>query len=140
MKNVLVVGASGGMGQEIAKKLLLEGYNVFGIDRVNNPNIEKLNYYKCDIPSEEQTKDVYSNISKDISNLFAIVFAAGIYKMDSLLEIDNERMKKILLIILTLVCVMGCSKKNTTNVIDNFKSSVTKSEKYIFQYANLTLI
>ena len=96
MKNVIVVGAAGGMGSSIASKLISENYNVFGIDISNNTDIDKLNYYQCDITKEDQLIQVYNQISSEIDGLFAIVFAAGIYKMDSLLEISDDEMKRIL--------------------------------------------
>ena len=59
MKNVLVIGASGGMGKSIVSKLINEGYNVFGLDIAPNPNIEKLKYHQCDIRSEEQLNNIF---------------------------------------------------------------------------------
>ncbi len=96
MKNVLVVGVSGGMGQAIATKLISDGYSVFGMDIANNPQINKLSYFKCDITSEEQITNVYKDIFSRVNELYAIVFAAGTYKMDSLLEISDKDMKRIL--------------------------------------------
>ena len=96
MKNVLVVGARGGMGSAIVDELINKGFNVFGVDISSNPNIEKLRYYQCDITKEEQIVNVYNDISKSVDELYGIVFAAGIYKMDSLLEISDEDMKRIL--------------------------------------------
>lgn len=96
MKNVLVVGANGGMGSAIASKLLSENYNVFGIDITPSSKVEKLNYFQCDITNEESLSYIYKDISEKIDNLYAIIFAAGIYKMDSLLEISDAEMKRIL--------------------------------------------
>lgn len=96
MKNVLVIGALGGMGSSIVSKLITEGYNVFGVDIANNPSVKEFEYYQCDITNEEQITQVYKQISKQIDSLYAIVFAAGIYKMDSLLEISDLEMKNIL--------------------------------------------
>lgn len=95
MKNVLLIGACGGMGKSIANKLISNGYNVFGLDIKDNPNIKNLNYYKCDITNKEQLHNVYNDIFNKVDNLYSIVFASGIYKMGSLLEISDEEMKKI---------------------------------------------
>lgn len=96
MKNVLVVGASGGMGRATVKKLIREGYNVFGMDLPKSFDIDKLKYYQCDITDEKAVSLVHKSISRKIDNLFAIIFVSGIYKMDSLLEISDADIKKIL--------------------------------------------
>lgn len=95
MKNVLVVGALGGMGSAISKKLISENYNVFGLDLSSNCDDKNLNYLKCDITNEIDVKNVFNKISSKLDVLDAIIFVAGIYKMDSLLEISDEAMKKI---------------------------------------------
>ena len=95
-KNVLLVGVMGGMGQATARKLLSDGYNVFGLDIKDKCDIENVNYYKCDITCESRILEVYHDISTKIDRLDAIISLSGVYVMDSLLEIDNERLKKII--------------------------------------------
>lgn len=95
MKNVLIVGACGGMGKAIAEKLINKGYNTFGIDIADSSDVQGLHYRKCNITSEEQVASAFAEVSSQVDELFAIIFAAGIYKMDSLLEISDQQMKKI---------------------------------------------
>ena len=96
MRNVLITGVNGGMGASTAKKFLDNGYQVFGMDIQDAPSVEGVNYFKCDITSEEDIKKAFEEISTNVDSFSSIISLAGIYAMDSLLEIDNERLKKII--------------------------------------------
>lgn len=93
MKNVLVVGALGGMGTAICELLKEKGYHVYKIDYQPNNNLD--DYYQCDIRSMDNIKNVYEDLASKIDELFAIIHVAGVYYMDSLLEMKEERIKKI---------------------------------------------
>lgn len=95
MKNVLLVGAAGGMGEAITKKLIAENYQVFGIDIAKKEITENLTYFQCDILDEKALEKVKEKLATKIDELYAIIFVAGIYKMDSLLEISDKEMKKV---------------------------------------------
>lgn len=95
-KNILIIGALGGMGVATSKKLINEGYSVYGLDIKDSSNIEGLHYFKCDITSNESIHNAFININKEINELYAIITLAGIYFMDSLLEISDEKFKKII--------------------------------------------
>lgn len=95
MKKILVVGASGGMGRAICNRLLIEGYEVFGMDilkQTPNPNVH---YLSVDITKMENIQEAYRVFSPSIDTLYAIIHVAGIYAMDSLLEIKEEKIIKI---------------------------------------------
>ena len=96
MKNVLITGVNGGMGASTAEKFLKNGYQVFGLDIQDESIVPGINYYKCDITDDNRIKEISFDISSKIETLSAIISLAGIYAMDSLLEIENERMKKII--------------------------------------------
>lgn len=96
MKSVLISGVNGGIGRATAQKFIDNGYQVFGIDIQNSTTINGLNYFQCDITNEDQIKQVFRKIKTNINSLDAIVSLAGVYVMDSLLEIDNEKLKKII--------------------------------------------
>lgn len=94
-KNILLVGVCGGMGQATAELLVKNGYNVWGIDYCSSCNIENVRYFQADITNTNQIQDVFSQISKEIKNIYAIIHLAGIYLMDSLVEMSEERLKRI---------------------------------------------
>lgn len=96
MKNILISGVNGGMGLETAKKFLDAGYKVFGIDIQEISNLEGLTYFKCDITNEYEINDVFIRISQQVEKLDTFISLAGVYFMDSLLEISNDRLHKII--------------------------------------------
>lgn len=95
MKKVLVTGATGGMGAAICKKLIKEGYKVYGIDYRKCEDIDGLEFFSCDVTDSEAVENVFAKIKDDAEKLDAIVHTAGVYDLDSLLEMDEKRFKRI---------------------------------------------
>lgn len=94
-KNVLLVGVCGGMGRATAESLIKNGYTVWGMDYTAQCNIEGIRYFQADITKIEQIESVFSQISQEIDHLYAIIHLAGIYLMDSLVEMSEERFTRI---------------------------------------------
>ena len=95
MKKVLVTGATGGMGAAICKLLIKKGYKVYGIDYRESQKIDGLEFYACDVTDSDAIEDVCEKIEKQTDKLDAIVHTAGIYDLDSLVEMDEKRFKRI---------------------------------------------
>ena len=95
MKNVLVTGATGGMGKAICSLLNEKGYRVFGLDYNEGENYGNVSFYKCDVTDMSCVEAVYEEISKEVKELYAIIHTAGIYDLDSLIEMDEKRFVKI---------------------------------------------
>ena len=95
MKNILVTGATGGMGTEISKSLIAKGYRVFGLDYKEGEKVEGLNFFNCDVTDTESIAAVMEKIRETTPVLDAIVHTAGIYDMDSLIEMSEERFTRI---------------------------------------------
>ena len=94
MKNVLVTGAAGGMGLEVCKRLRDDGYRVFGLDKTDFlcEGVEKI---LCDITSEYEVAEAIDKIRECTHELYAVVHTAGIYDLDSLVEMDEVRFRRI---------------------------------------------
>lgn len=92
--NILVTGASGGMGKATCELLIQNGYNVFGLD-ITDASIPNLHFFKVDITSAESINAAFNQISNEVSKLDAIIHFAGVYKLNSLLEINEEEFIKI---------------------------------------------
>lgn len=89
MKSVLVTGAAGGLGQAVCKLLEQQGYRVYGLDRERRALPKAVHFIACDVTDESSVntaKTVLENTPLD-----AIVHTAGIYDLDSLIEMDEER-------------------------------------------------
>ena len=97
MKNILLIGCSGGIGNAATNELIKRGYKVYGLDLVNkvNPH-DNFVFHSCNLRDENTICAAYENIKKEIDELYAIVNCAGIFVMDSLLEIPDEELKKII--------------------------------------------
>ena len=95
-KDILVTGCCGGMGSAICKKLIEQNYRVFGIDKViTTESSENFILFEGDITSTESVKNIFNKIKEKTNSLFAIIHTSGIYDLDSLIEIDEERFNKI---------------------------------------------
>lgn len=95
-KDILVTGCCGGMGSAICKKLIEQNYRVFGIDKsITSKNSENFFQYECDVTSIESIKNTFNKIKEKTNSLFAIIHTSGVYDLDSLIEIDEERFNKI---------------------------------------------
>ena len=95
MKHVLVTGAGGGMGMAITKRLTDEGYFVFAIDYRDFESGENTRKIICDVQSSESVKAAFETVRAECDTLEAIVHTAGIYDLDSLVEMSEERFTRI---------------------------------------------
>ena len=110
LKNIIVTGAAGGMGNSICKFLAEKGYQVFGLDlkehdRAILPNADtkvppsnhsgKQHYIPCDITDSASITAAFEQIKTQVTSLDAIIHTAGIYDLDSLIEMDEERFLRI---------------------------------------------
>lgn len=95
MKTVVVTGAYGGMGNAICRLLLENGYEVWGLDRREGDPLPGLHFIPCNVTDSESVSGAYDTVSQQATHLDAIIHTAGIYDLDSLLEIGEERFRRI---------------------------------------------
>ncbi len=95
MKSVLLVGAKGGMGRAVASALKSGGYRVFALD-VKAPEAEEGIFpIVCDLTSEESVRAAYDEVAGATDSLYAILNFAGLYMLDSLVEMDTAAYDRI---------------------------------------------
>ena len=90
MKHVLVTGACGGMGSAAVKAYKEAGYFVFAMDRREYEAEERVMPLVADITRESDILSAFERVKEVTDNLYAIVHFAGIYMLDSLVEISEE--------------------------------------------------
>ena len=95
MRDVLITGAYGGMGRETALLLRSCGFRVFALDVRVGECEENIIPIKTDLTSEESVASAFDTVRGYTDSLFAIIHFAGIYMLDSLVEISNESFRKI---------------------------------------------
>ena len=96
MKNVLITGAYGGMGRATAQLLSSSGYRVFAVDRTVGEAEDGIIPIQADLTSEAGVSEALASVRSHTDSLDAIVHFAGIYMLDSLVEMDAAAFGKIL--------------------------------------------
>ncbi len=95
MKYVLISGASGGMGKQTVSYLLKQGYYVFALDNKEIEKQENVCPILVDVTDEASINEAFKIVSKITDSLDAIIHFAGIYMLDSLVEISKEKLERI---------------------------------------------
>jgi NAD(P)-dependent dehydrogenase (short-subunit alcohol dehydrogenase family) len=95
MKSVIVTGAYGGMGRAACKLLRDMGYTVFALDKKVSEAESGIIPIETDITYEESVQNAFSTIMNTTDSVQAIMHFAGIYMLDSLVEMSDEVFRKI---------------------------------------------
>lgn len=95
MPSILITGAYGGMGKAVAKMLRDKGFRVFALDKTVDEYDESIVPVQADITDELSVKTAFEQIHRMTDELFAIVHFAGIYMLDSLVEMQNSEFERI---------------------------------------------
>ena len=95
MNYVVITGAYGGMGYETVKMLAGQGFTVFALDKNVKEPEENVIPIQTDVTDVESVKKAFERVKEMTSELFAIVHFAGVYMLDSLIEMPSEQFEKI---------------------------------------------
>ena len=95
MKSVLITGAGGGMGQAAVKALKDRGYRVFALDIKPVVAEENIVPICADITSEESVLSACEQVKTVTDRLDAVVHYAGIYMLNSLVEMEKQDFQRI---------------------------------------------
>ena len=94
MKDILVTGAGGGMGKATVELLIKSGYRVFALDKTVCEPMDGAFYIQADVTDENSVSSAYEIVKGKSDGLGGIVHLAGIYIIDSLVEIDAKEFER----------------------------------------------
>ena len=105
-KNVLLTGATGGIGRELAKKFVTLGYNIF-LTSTNEESLSslkenirtansrvKIDYFPAFLNKEDEIDSLISSVRKSFKRIDILVNCAGIFEVNNLSEVTRESYKK----------------------------------------------
>lgn len=96
MKYVVITGAFGGMGKSVCEHLAKDGYIVFALDKtIQKTNCDNIIPIEVDITDVESVKNAKIKVEERADNLYAICHFAGIYDLNSLVEMDESRFEQM---------------------------------------------
>jgi len=135
-KNIIVTGASGGIGNSIVKKLFEYGANILAtgtrVEKLEElkKNFEKIKILKFDISQSDKIEEFIENATNELGgSLDCIVNNAGITKDNLAIRMSLEEWQKVIDINLTstfLMCKFSIKKmlKNKSGKVVNITSVV----------------
>ncbi len=91
MKYILITGAYGGMGYATAKTLSERGYTVFALDKTVREAEVNIIPVEADVTDGESVRRAFEFVASQTDELYAILHFAGIYRLDSLVEMSEPR-------------------------------------------------
>ncbi len=95
MKYVVVTGAYGGMGKATIKELVACGFTVFALDKSVLDNEENVISIQTDVTDIDSVKNAFNKVKEYTDEIFAIVHFAGVYMLDSLIEMDEKEFERV---------------------------------------------
>lgn len=95
MKYVLVTGAYGGMGKRSTELLRERGYTVLAMDKTVGEAEERIIPIQADVTDEESVKRAFEEVRAQTDTLYAVIHYAGIYMLDSLVEMSTRDFDRI---------------------------------------------
>lgn len=141
MKNVVVTGASSGIGKEITSRLLKLGYRVIGISRnikKDDFDDENFTYIQADLSDEDSTLNLCKNISKE--DIYMLINCAGFGRFEPHEELNSKTIMNMVFLNLTAPMLLTNAllrnlKKNEGYLININSIEALKSNKFAALYS-----
>ncbi|TCN26869.1 (S)-benzoin forming benzil reductase [Mesobacillus foraminis] len=145
MKYAIITGASKGLGEGIAHKMLEENINVIAISRTENEELRtaasngtaEYSYYPCDLTSANEIRDVFSKVSEavfhDQSQAVYLINNAGVVdpietvgELEEAAVLRNIQVNLTAPILITNLFVKAAEERGKRLVIANVTSGAAE--------------
>lgn len=83
------------MGRSAVKLFREQGFRVFALDKKVGEAEDNIIPIEADITSEESVKKAFTTVKEYTDSLYAVIHFAGIYMLDSLVEMSDEAFSRI---------------------------------------------
>ena len=140
-KNIIVTGASGGIGNSIVEKLYESGVNILAsgtkiekLEELKN-KFEKIKILKFDISQTNKIEEFIDNASKELGSLDCIINNAGITQDNLAIRMSIEEWKKVIDINLTSTFLL--SKFAIKKMLKNKKGKIINITSVVGHTGNL---
>ena len=141
-KNIIITGASGGIGNSIVKKLNESGANILAsgtkIEKLEElkKEYEKINILKFDISQSEKIEEFIENATKELGgSLDCIVNNAGITQDNLAIRMSLDEWRKVIDINLTSTFLM--SKFSIKKMLKNKSGKIVNITSVVGHTGNL---
>jgi dTDP-4-dehydrorhamnose reductase len=108
-KNILVTGASGRIGYEIAKKLAEKGCKVAATYLDNQVSIKNVKMFRCDLSKDSEVKKLFAECKPEV-----VIHCASMTNVD---ECETEKAKALMLNVNATEHITKYSKQHNTKII-----------------------
>lgn len=93
--NVIITGASGGIGYAVTQFLANKGIKVYACDIKGEDFNNDVTFFPVDVTDEKSTYNIVKFFKKNNVELDAIINIAGVFAIDSFIEVDSKTLKKL---------------------------------------------
>ena len=109
-KNIIITGASSGIGQALRNHYQTQGHNVIGISLSDDD-------YSCDVSNFESMKEIFDDIKTKIDKIDIVIPCAGFGLSGAIELIDNKAIQKeydvnVMGTINTIQCALPLMREN----------------------------
>ena len=140
-KNIIITGASGGIGNSIVQKLSESGANILAsgtkkekLEELKN-KFNNLKILKFDISQSDKIEEFIENASRELGGLDCIINNAGITQDNLAIRMSIEEWKKVIDINLTSTFLM--SKFAIKKMLKNKKGKIVNITSVVGHTGNL---
>ena len=127
MKNILLTGIKGQLGQAIKFELLRQNHRVLGLDLKKDKNFKNNYNYVVDITKENDVKKFFKKLNKEKITIDIVINNAGIGAYGN---IKYRKEKEI-------IDVMNVNLLGAINLIKHFKFSINNKKK-LYKIINIS--